>query len=332
MKNGRAVSAALLALTLAAAGPASAQYAIVVKDIENPYMIRMYEGFKKACDELGVEAVWTGPGKDGMPDQAECVLALLEQGVDAIAVAANDQAALADALSKAIDAGAPIVSLDSMVDPQRRIVHIQQASPEVIGRALIQAGASMIGGEGQFAILSTTPAMPNQASWVRWMEYELGAYPEKYSGMELVSVSYGLDEYGASAARAEGLLEGYPDLKLIIAPTVVGIRAAAEVVKAAGSRVLVTGLGLPSEMADYIIDGACPWMYLWNPSSVGYLAAYTIDALASGSCTGALGEVVSAGTLGVKAVTESEDGGTEIVLGNPQMYDKTNIMVWKGLF
>ncbi|MDR0396975.1 MAG: substrate-binding domain-containing protein [Oscillospiraceae bacterium] len=331
MKIRLRACAALIAVMLSASGSALAQYAIVVKDTHNPYMIRMREGFQRACAELGVEAVFTGPGADGYPDQAQCVRTLIEQGAEAVAIAVNDQAALADALNEAIAAGVPIVSLDSMVDPQRRIVHIQQASPEMIGRVLIQAGAQMIGGKGQFAILTTTPAMPNQADWVRWMEYELNAYPEKYSSMELVRIAYGLDEYAASADAARELLDHYPDLKLIIAPTVVGIRAAAETVEAAGSPVLVTGLGLPSEMAGHIQSGVCPWMYLWNPSNVGYLAAYVIDTLLKGGASGMLGEVFSAGALGDRVITESGDGGTEVVLGNPQMFDRTNIMVWKEM-
>lgn len=307
-------------------------YAIVVKDTTNPYMERMYEGFAEACKELGAQAMLTGPGAEGTPTQAETLETLLAEGVDAIIIAANDREEVSDALQEAIAAGTPVVSLDSMVNPEDRLVHIQQASPESVGRVLIQAGAQMIGQEGDIAILTTTETMPNQASWVRWMLHELEYQPQRYAGIRLVETAYGLDEPVASAEQTHLLLENYPNLRLIIAPTVVGLRTAAEIVTEMGSSVKVTGLGLPSEMEPYVLNGVCPWIYLWNPSEVGYLAAYATDALAKGAMTGAPGEILSAGTLGDKVVTVSEDGGNEIVLGNPKMFDSANITMWKEVF
>ncbi len=108
--------------------------------------------------------------------------------------------------------------------------------------------------------------------------------------------------------------------------------AAAQAIESAGADTRLTGLGLPSEMAPYIESGLCPWMYLWNPADVGYLAAYAMRALASGEITGAVDEVLSAGALGEKVIVPGEDGGTEIVLGNPMVFDRSNIAAWAEVF
>jgi rhamnose transport system substrate-binding protein len=305
---------------------------LVVKSLENPYMSTMYDGFRNACDELGATALLFGPGANASPDQARILLDLIDQGADAIAVAANDMEGISPMLQRAKAAGIPIVSLDSKVKPDERIVHIQQTSPEMIGRVLIQACALMIGAEGDFAILSTTDSMPNQASWVGWMQRELAEHPEQYAGMRLVEIAYGLDQAEPSAEAARRLLADYPGLKAIVAPTVVGLRAAAEEIARAGSPVKLTGLGLPSDMETYIMNGICPWMYLWNPAEVGYLAAYAMDAIVAGRLKGELGETLHGGSLGDKVVTRSEDGGFEIVLGYPKVFDMTNIAVWGELF
>ena len=99
----------------------------------------------------------------------------------------------------------------------------------------------------------------------------------------------GADLRDKSVSEAEALLQTYPNLKCIIAPTTVGIAAAGKVITDKGliGKVLVTGLGLPSEMAMYIENGACPYMFLWNLIDVGYLGAYTGTALVSGKITGA---------------------------------------------
>jgi len=307
-------------------------YALIVKSMENPYMITMYEGFKAACAEMNVQPLFLGPGADGLPGQSEILGELLTKKVEGIAVAANDMREVSPLLKTAAAQKTAVVSLDSMVDPADRQVHIQQASPEIIGRVLVQACAKMMDYSGSFAILTTTATMPNQSTWVEWMNRELRDHPETYRDMTLVETAYGLDEEAPSAEETTRLLKTYPDLKMIIAPTVVGLRAAAAEIKKAGSDCLVTGLGLPSEMEPFIADGICPWMYLWNPSELGYLAAYALDALSCGQIGGSVGEILFAGSLGEKVITKSTDGGTEVVLGNPKVFDMTNIAVWGELF
>lgn len=308
-------------------------YALVVKSVENPYMTTMYEGFKTACSELGIATpLLVGPGSQGSPSQSEALDLLLTQQTDAIAIAANDMDEVSAMLAQAKNQGIPVVSLDSMVYPLDRKIHIQQASPETIGRVLIQACAKMMDNTGEFAILTTTDAMPNQSTWVQWMRRELSENPELYAGMTLVETVYGMDEEKPSTDATAYLLKTYPNLKVIIAPTVVGLHAAAAEIERTGSAVRVTGLGLPSAMEKYIANGICPWMYLWNPSEVGYLSAYALHALSEGSVGGEVGEILSAGSLGDKIITESTDGGTEIVLGNPKVFDMTNIAVWGELF
>ncbi|NLF27903.1 MAG: substrate-binding domain-containing protein [Clostridiales bacterium] len=314
--------------------PASAKrtYALVVKDVTNPYMRRMFEGFEEACAALGAEALFRGPEGATAEGQIAAVEELIALGADAIAVAANDRDALSEVLRRAIDAGIMVVSLDSDVNPEDRMLHIQQASPEVIGRVLVQAAREMIGGSGAVAILTTTENASNQAQWVSWMLRELGENPGAYRDMPLIDTLYGRDLYEPSRALVEELLKNHPEVKIIVAPTSVGILAAADAVRESGAPVLVTGLGLPSDMADHIRSGICPWMYLWNPIDVGYVAAYAADALVKGEMTGAVGEVLSAGSFGIMKATLAADGGSEIVVGNPMMFDSTNVAVWEEIF
>lgn len=308
------------------------RFALVAKDTTNPYMKYMYSGFKNACEALGAEALLVGPQTLSSEAQKECIRVLIEQDIDAIAVAANDKSVLSEVLTLAIEKGIQIVSLDSNVNVDNRMVHIQQAAPDTLGRVLIQAAREMIGGEGQIAILTTTKNAPNQSLWVSWMLHEIEENPKTYAKIELVEVACGMDEYEPSRVETLRLLQEYPDLDIIIAPTTVGIRAAAEVIHEEGADVLITGLGLPSDMSEYILDGTCPWVYLWNPIDVGYIAAMACDALVAGEITGQVGEILRAEQLGDKRITESVDGGTEIVVGNPYMFDSGNIAVWREIF
>lgn len=312
--------------------PEKTNYVLVVKDTTNPYMQRMGEGFLDACASLNVQARVVGPDEASAEAQAEIIEGLVAEEIGCLAVAANESDALDEVLQKALAAGIRVVSMDAAVNPQSRVVHIQQANPEMIGRILMQASHHMTGGKGEIAFLSTSTNMPNQAIWLEWMQREVDENPEKYADMPIVDIVYGMDEYEPSAEATRRLLAEHPNLSMIIAPTAVGLKASADVLMEKDSKVLVTGLGLPSQMAKAIQAGKCPWMYLWNPIDIGYLAAHTLSAIDGGMIMGAEGEALKAGRLGEKQISPAADGGTEIVLGYPFKFDTENITLWMDAF
>lgn len=311
------------------AGPK--RYAIIFKSTGNPFGEKMMEGYKNAIEELGGEAILKAPDQPTAEAQIQMIEELISQKVDAIAIAANDPDALQPALKKAMDAGIKVLSLDSAVNTQSRIVHINQADPERIGRGQIQAAYDMTGGKGEIAVLSATSQATNQNLWIEWMKKELE--DPKYKDMKLVKVAYGDDLRDKSVSETEALLKSYPNLKVIIAPSTVAIAAAGKVLTDKGmkGKVQLTGLGLPSEMAEYIESGVCPWMYLWNPIDLGYLAGHAADALVKGKITGKVGEKFTAGKLGEKEIIADGDG-TQIMLGDPFKFDPSNIGEWKKVY
>lgn len=306
-------------------------YAFVAKDVQNPYMQKVYEGFEKACKEVGAEPLYKGPETATPEKQIEIINQLIAQDVAGIAISANDQDALQPALTEAMNAGIKVISLDSAVNGASRNTHIQQADPEKIGRGLIQAAYEMVNGEGGIAILSATAQATNQNLWIEWMQKELEENADKYAKTPLVKIAYGDDDPTKSTSETQALLTD-DSIKVIIAPTTVGMLAAGKVLQDKKSEVKLTGLGLPSEMAPFIEDGTCPWMYLWNPVDIGYLGGYTMKALVDGTVTGKVGDTLNAGTLGEKSVTEAADGGTEVMLGDPFKFDSENIAEWKEVY
>ena len=179
----------------------------------------------------------------------------------------------------------------------------------------------LAGGSGEIAILSATPNATNQNAWIAVMNSELKK-PENAS-LKLVATVYGNDDDQKSFQEAQGLLSTHPNLKVIVAPTTVGIAAAARYVSSSSykGKVAITGLGTPHQMRQYVKDGTVTQFALWNPADIGYLAAYAGAALASGQITGKEGEKFTAGKLG--PYTIGKDG--EIVLGPPTTFTAANI-------
>jgi rhamnose transport system substrate-binding protein len=335
-----AIMAIALPIALFAAGSgekgtaagSGAKYAIVFKNTGNPYGDKQMGGFKAGIEEQGFQAILRAPDQPTAEAQIQILEQLISQKVASICIVGNDFDALQPVLLKAKAAGIKVFSLDSSVNPASRLTHVNQADSEKIGRTLVQAAYDMAGGKGDIAILSATSQASNQNLWIDYMKKELT--DPKYVNLKLVKIAYGDDLRDKSVSETEGLLSSFPNLKVIIAPTTVGIAAAGKVITDKGliGKVLITGLGLPSEMASYIDNGACPYMFLWNPIDVGYLGAYTGTALVSGKITGAVGDKYKAGRLGDYTITKAPDGGTEVLLGPPFKFDKANIGDWKAVY
>lgn len=309
-------------------------YALVTKSAGNPFNEKVAEGFENAVKEMGGTAIVQHPESATADAQITVIQSLISQGVDSICIAANDENALQAALEEATAAGIKVCSVDSTVNVASRLTHVNQAGVSQIGQALSDAVLDISGGEGQWAIVSATSQASNQNAWIESMK-EIMAADSKYAGLELVEVAYGDDEPQKSTDVTQALLQNYPDLKVICAPTTVGIAAAAKVLQDQGSSVKLTGLGLPSEMAEYIgADDAhsCPYMFLWNPIDLGYLGAYTSAALVSGTITGAEGDAYTAGSMGDYKITPAGDGGTEVILGQPFAFTPDNIAEWKDVY
>jgi ribose transport system substrate-binding protein len=112
------------ALTVAAAGAqAKFTFALVPKNMNNPFFDQARDGCKKAEAESNgaFECMYIGPGEHGGGDeQVQIVQDLVAKKVDGIAVAVANAAAMTVALQAAKDAGIPVLTWDSDMLPENK--------------------------------------------------------------------------------------------------------------------------------------------------------------------------------------------------------------------
>lgn len=316
------------------AGDDEVTIALVVKNIGNPFFDAIKRGWDEAVAELGVVSVYRGPEQPTAEGQIEIMEQLIAQRVDSITYAANDPQALVPVSQKAMDAGISVVGWESGIVPDSRNISVLPASARSIGFDQVKIISDLIGGSGEIAILSAASTMANQNTWISYMEEALETMPE-YSNLDLVATVYGDDLREKSYNEALGLFRSYPDLEGIISPTTVGVAAAARAVTDEGliDQIEVTGLGLPSEMAEYVQNGASKVFGLWNPIDLGYLNAYVAYHLAMGDISGAPGDTFDAGRLGSYEVIVEEgvDNGL-VYLGGVYEFNADNIEMFKEVF
>jgi rhamnose transport system substrate-binding protein len=310
------------ATTAPAASGAGKVYVLVPKNLGNPYFDTANKGAQQAAQELGVTVNYQGPATADATQQIQLLNSLIAQKVAGLAVSADDADALVPVGKSAIAAGIPVVSFDSAISAGGRVVHVNQAVAADIADVQLKMALDLTGAAGgKIAILSATSTAPNQNEWISLMKQGLGT--PAYSKLQLVDTVYGNDDDTKSYSEAQGLLKKYPDLKVIIAPTTVGIAASARAVQDANlmGKVFVTGLGTPNQMRAYVKNGASPEFALWNPSDLGYLSIYTLNAIATGQIKGQPGDKFTAGKLG--SYTVNPDG--TVLLGKPTIFNKDNI-------
>jgi rhamnose transport system substrate-binding protein len=301
-------------------------FVLIPKNLGNPYFDNANKGAQEAAKELGVTVLYQGSATADTTQQIQLINSLIAQKVNGMAISADDSDALVPTGKAAMAAGIPVISLDSAISKDGRVLHINQAVTQDIGAIEIKMALDLTGPDGgDIAILSATSTAPNQNAWIEVMKKEVQK-PE-YSKLKLVDVVYGDDDDTKSYQEALGLFTKYPKLKVIIAPTTVGIAASGRAVtdKKLIGKVFVTGLGLPSQMREYVKNGAAPEFALWNPIDLGYLATYTLNALATKEIAGKAGDKFKAGRLGEYTINDDPDLGLNVLLGLPFIFKADNI-------
>jgi rhamnose transport system substrate-binding protein len=330
--SSAAAPAASSAAAPAASGPVAAASGIkkglvvyfIPRSTTNPYEVIADKGGAAALAELGGKVVVSGGTAATAASEIPSIQAAIQAKANAIVIAGNDPSALCPSLAQAQAAGIKVVTFDSDVTCPDHLF-INQANTEQIGTSEVDLLAKEINSTGQIAILSAEATATNQNAWIGYMKQELTKYPN----MKLVSTVYGNDDPATSLTVLQGLLSAYPNLAGIISPTTVGISTAAQYLdnhKSLLSHLTLTGLGLPSQMKTYVLDGTVKAFELWNPSDLGYLAGYAAAQAASGVAVTTPGTTFSGGKLGNYTVLAPAAGtGPSIVLGPPTVFNAANV-------
>jgi rhamnose transport system substrate-binding protein len=290
------------------------------------------QGAQEAAAELGAPAPeFLGPTpENSVQGQIEIVTTATTQGVGAIMVSNNAGDQLAAVAQAARDAGLTVVTWDSPIpSAEGEDVFIAQVDFNETGLVMADMALSILGEEGgQVAILSASPDAANQNAWNASFQRALEEDPT-YAALELVDLVYGNDQSEDSYNQALALIDKHPDLKLIMAPTTVGIAAAAKAMQDEGmcDDVKVSGLGLPAEMVSYTLNGCAPEFALWSFRDLGYLSYYVAYLLSSGQMEAAEGVSFEAGRMGVYTIEAdpTRDAGLRVLMGPFSVYTAENV-------
>ena len=274
------------------------------------------------------------PSADGSAEaQIDIVRRATQTGFTTLLLSNNAGDDIASACRSAQDAGLNnVVTWDSPIPSGvGESVFVAQVDFSDLGQVMADMALDILSppANGKFAVLSASRLAANQNKWIEAMISAMKSDPERYGSLELVEIAYGNDDDESSYNEAVRLMK--KDVALIMAPTTIGIAAAARAATDEGKcdTIKVSGLGVPAELLQYTDSGCVPVFALWSFVDLGYLTYYTAYALETGQLTIEPGATFQAGRLGEFTVerdpTRPDVVAYRVLMGDFTLYDKSNI-------
>ena len=290
--------------------------AMMPKAKGDPYFASCRVGAEEAAKELGLELIWDGPTGLDAARQNEVVENWITRKVDAIAVAVENRAGISTVLRKARERGIKVLTWDADAEPDARDFFVNQATSEGIANTLTDEAARLLGGRGEFAIITGALSAANQNEWIAFIKKRLATHP----GLTLATIRPSDDDRDKAFGETQTIMRVHPGVKLMMAISAPAVPGAAEAVRQAGRKdVHVIGLSLPNINKPYVHGGVVQTVVLWNTRDLGYLTVHAARQLLQGALAAGAASV-EAGRLGVVQIR-----GSEIILGPPLKFTKANI-------
>lgn len=299
---------------------ADAEYTIVVmpKLVGIPYFNASETGAIQAGKDLGVNVIYTGPSTADAAQQVRMIEDMIARGVDAIAVAPNDPAALTPVLRRAKNAGILVMDWDTPADQSVVDISVHQIDDVEYGQHVWDLLVQEMGDSGEYAVLTGGLSAANLNSWIN---AGLSYAQKQYPNLKLVTDKVPTDEKQQVAyQKGLDLLTAYPNLKGLVGISTPAPLGAAQAVQEKGlqDRVAVVGTALPTDSRPYLEDGSLRVVTLWDPSKLGYLTVYLAKQALDGKPLVDGQEVPNVGKITVW------DDGKTVIMGPPSDFTKEN--------
>jgi rhamnose transport system permease protein len=291
--------------------------AMMPKSKGDPYFISCHTGAEEAAKQLNVDLIWDGPTEVDPAKQNEFVEGWITRHVDAIAVSVGNAASISTVLRKARNQGIKVVTWDADSAPDSRDYFVNQATPQGIGSTLADQAAAVLGGKGEYAIITGALTAANQNLWIQYIKQRMS---QRYPSIKLAVIRPSDDDRDKAFSETQTLLKVYPRVRAVIVISAPAVPGAGEAVKQSGRRdVQVVGLSLPNLCKPYVHDGVIAAVVLWKTRDLAYLTVSAAVALARGELKDGA-KSFTAGRLG-----ELKTSGSDILLGEPFVFKKSNI-------
>jgi ribose transport system substrate-binding protein len=238
----------------------------------HPYWSQVEQGVKAAGKVLGVDTRFFVPQKEDINAQLQMLESFIAQRFDGIAIAPSDPTAVMPTIKKALEAGIPVITLDTDSPESGRYVYI--------GTDNYQAGYSaglimreLLNGRGKIVIGTGSLTAMNSLQRIQ-------GFKDAIAGTEIqILDTLNDEEDGARAVSlAESALNAHPDLDAFFGVYAYNGPSQALVVKNAGKagKIKIVCFDTTTDILQYVKEGVIQATMGQRPYMMGYLSVVTL--------------------------------------------------------
>jgi ribose transport system substrate-binding protein len=243
--------------------------AVIPKAVSHLFFVSVHAGAEQAGRDLGVEVLWNGPNEEtDHARQIQIVDAMIASRVDAIAISATDERALAAPVTRAIQSGIPVTVFDSGVNAEGFVSFIATDNYGA-GCTAARKLAELIGGKGKVGMVMHKPG--GTSTVLREQGFEATAAKE-FPQIEIAARQYGMADRAKARAAAENMLTAVPDIGGLFASSEASSLGAIQALqsrKLSGKVKLITFDFSDAHVAA-LEDGTIDIMLVQDPFRLGY--------------------------------------------------------------
>lgn len=187
--------------------------AMIAKSSTNPVFLAARTGAEAAAKELtaagiSVEVLWLTPPQEDGQVQAQRIQQAVNNGADAILLAASDAGKVLGAVNDAVDRGVQVMTFDSDVPNSKRFSYFGIDDVKTGAQTMAEL-ATLLSGNGKVAILAGNQNAPNLQKRVQGVKEEATKYP----GIEIVGTFNHIETPQDAAAEVLRVNNAYPEIR-----------------------------------------------------------------------------------------------------------------------
>lgn len=251
---------------------------VIVKNINNDFWKVVRMGTEAAGTEFGVDVDFHGPTDErDIQGQINMIERTVIEKYDALVLAACDYNKVVPAAEKVIDAGIPVIVIDSALNSKRIKCFIGTDNVDA-GRKAGETLIKILGNNCRIAIMSFIKGAASADDREKGLYSVLDENPD----IQVVSKEYYLSDEALAESLTRKILEQNENIDAIVCLNAYGTVGAARAIKSMelGDKVKIIGFDSTPEEISFIEKGIIQATVVQNPFGMGYLGIRSaFDAL-----------------------------------------------------
>jgi ribose transport system substrate-binding protein len=279
--------------TLGAAAPARAAdpctIALIPGLTTDAFYITMRKGAEMAAKAVGCELLFQGAPDFNPVTQVPVLQAVIARKPNAILIAPTDKQQLIAPLQQAVDAGIPVITVDTFIDDGKYqngtgpgdfpLSYV--ATDNVLGGFLAGlALAKQVDGKGKVYVSNVTPGI----STTDQREEGFKAAMKNFPDITVLETQFNGDDANKAASQLQAVYARANDLDGVFGANLFSALGAADGVKALGKsgQIRVVAFDAPTRIVGDLKSGLIDLAVAQHPAEIGYYGVMTAYAVING--------------------------------------------------